>query len=150
MALTANESPLGRGWEEKAEQRTDILGHHCPPLQPCSVLTALGTGQHSKVPPASLHLGSTASQVIDQTVGIHLPQPAAALGLAGVPVLQSRASPWPTGDHCQPPASAAEATILVWVLRLEPGSGCDACSCDSRQVLGFFEPMFLACDTVLT
>lgn len=66
MALTANDSPLGRGWEEKAEQRTDILGHHCPPLQPCSVLTALGTGQHSKVPPASLHLGSTASQVIKQ------------------------------------------------------------------------------------
>lgn len=86
----------------------------------------------------------------DQTVGIHLPQPAAALGLAGVPVLQRRASPWPTGDHCQPPASPAEATILVWVLRLEPGSGCDVCSCDSRQVLGFFEPMFLVCDTILT
>lgn len=66
MALTANDSPLGRGWEEKAEQRTDILGHHCLPLQPCSVLTALGTGRHSKVPPASLHLGSTASQVIKQ------------------------------------------------------------------------------------
>lgn len=66
MALTANDSPLGRGWEEKAEQRTDILGRHCPPLQPYSVLTALGTGQHSKVPPASLLLGSTASQVIKQ------------------------------------------------------------------------------------
>ena len=66
MALTANDSPLGWGWEEKAEQRTDILGHHCLPLKPCSVLTALGTGRHSKVPPASLHLGSTASQVIKQ------------------------------------------------------------------------------------
>lgn len=124
-------------------------GTPLPPLQPCSVLTALGTGRR---PQQSARVPSSGLDSIpgDQTVGIHLPQPAAALGLAGVPVLQRRASPGPPVTTVSPQPVLQKPPYWSGCSDWSQGLGCDVCPCDSRQVLGSFEPMFLVCDTILT
>lgn len=87
MVLTANDFPFGEGVGEGGRAANGFPGTPLP--VPQAVFCPHGLGDRLArqsapfVPSSGLH-----DIPSDQKVGIHLPQPAAAPGLAGVPVLQ--------------------------------------------------------------